>query len=194
MMIAECASWTTPFKGPAELASCRLGMRDYRKATEESSWDFADCPCRGTATLYRASNGVDASLYEYRVSTCPHYLTVDQAIGDLDHLIPKDELDRFERDLDRPGGSKQLPEHHLVNATHVYGDRTVELTWTRDVHRRPDGTLQVQDTETYFIAVRPKKAGDRERVDLDVEPVITGAQKCPWTWSDFGQRRSHDVR
>jgi hypothetical protein len=141
--------------------------------------DDEPCPCRGSATVHRASNRTDAALLQFSLQQCAHASIVEEAHDILDWWVPESSHGRLLKDLERPGGDEQRPEHRKVEATHIYGDRTVEMTWTRDVFRAADGTEQPGDTESIFVAVRPRKRGDREQVRATTEPVISPTPRCP---------------
>ena len=151
--------------------TCQIELLD-RKSRPAA---VAECPCTGTGVLHRDPAGGDATLLQYSIQHCPHPVVAERIPLHLEFLIPEQHHDRLRRDFDAPARDQHRDDVHRVEAVHVYGDRTIELDWSRDAHRGEDGKIAVQDRETYFIAVRPRKPGDRERVTVHTEPLVTAA-------------------
>lgn len=140
------------------------------------------CPCKGHATVHRASNGKDARLYQIQIDHCPHEAAAHDIRMHMMFLLNDKQLSKLELDLDEPGRKANPPalraDNGTIAATHVYGDRVVEMNWSRDSYRQNDGTLVPQPTESYFIAVRPKTSDDRECASSSKEPRVGSAPAC----------------
>lgn len=161
---------------------CKLNIR---------SSDSLACSCQGSAMLQRAANGRDAGLLQLQISHCPH----DEAVSTLGYHISwllaesgKDPtsartLAKLQRDLDEPTHDASLVNLSETagnaSAVRLYGDRVVEIAWSRDAYQLANGSIEPQPTESYFVAVRPQRKGDTERVtSAGKEPRVTAVPVC----------------
>src|SRR5690606_19525950 len=148
------------------------------------------CPCSGKMTLHRASNGKDARLLQVQVDHCPHDVAVEELVSTVRWLLaepgrvntsPEVEA-RLTSDLDEPGRhakpAASRSEAGSIFTLRIYGDRVLEIDWSRDAYRQPDGSAELQSTESYFVAVRPRTKNDAERVTVRQEPRVTARPMC----------------
>lgn len=140
------------------------------------------CACRGTMTLHRASNHTDARLLQVQLNHCPHQAAVVELVVDVDWLLAEAVGAELKKDLDEPGRHAKpavsRSEAGTISSLRIYGDRVVEIDWSRDAFRQRDGSVELQPTESYFVAVRPREKTDAERVTVAKEPRVTGVPKC----------------
>lgn len=149
------------------------------------------CPCDGSLTLRRARNGTEADLLQIQVDHCPHELAVHTIAGPgFDWFIAESEkaepssarAAKWKLDLDEPahGASTGSSPAKIgtVTALRIYGDRVMEINWSRDAFRQNDGSIELQSTESYLIAIRARHKGDVERVTVREEPRVTGVPVC----------------
>jgi hypothetical protein len=141
-------------------------------------------------TLHRASNGTDARLLQVQIDHCPHDVAVEDLVLDVRWLlaepgkvnVPAELEAELKKDLDEPGRHAKpavsRSDAGTISALRIYGDRVVEIDWSRDAFRQRDGSVKLQPTESYFVAIRPREKTDAERVTVVKEPRVTGVPKC----------------
>lgn len=154
----------------------------------EQSLHAPGCPCDGSMTLHRAKNGRDADVLRIQVDHCPHDAAVHALTLGFEWILTG-KLDssselaaQYKHEIDEPayGTTRELSLDDVgsVSALRVYGDRVVELHWSRDAFRQNDGSIELQSTESYLIAIRARRKGDVERVTVREEPHVTGVPVC----------------
>jgi hypothetical protein len=145
--------------------------------------DGPNCQCSASATLVRADNGKDARLLQIQVDHCSHGTATKPILDHLDWLLSKDDRAQLARDIDDPGHDAQPPASQAspgtISTRRIYGDRVVELEWSRDAYRQPDGSVAVQPTESYFVAIRPRTSADAPQVKVSKDSRVTAAPQCP---------------
>ena len=145
-------------------------------------FDGVNCPCEGTATLFQADDHKNVRLIQLQIDHCPHEVAAQTIVEHLEWLLRKEDRARLEHDIGSPGHDAVPPTLHPINGTistrQVYGDRTVELEWSRDAYRQPDGSVVDQSREWYFVAIRPRSNDDKPQVSVSKDRHVTEAPRA----------------
>lgn len=161
------------------------GIAEFRcsELDAHANWN-PECPCAGSFTLRRAANGTDADLLQIRLEHCPHDMAVDGLSYGFEWMFlhpSRESFVKYKADLDEPARGARgasSADAGSISAVRIYGDRVAEIEWSRDAYQQRNGSIDLQPTESYFVAIRPRREGDAERVIVRNDRRVTGVPYC----------------